>query len=77
VGDFGGCRIFNSSVCRAGLEAYKVATEIWAFAEAGERLGDLLTFWKPEIAPLTASGRAVRLNFTVGATIVMQVDDEE
>ena len=55
------------------MEAYRIGDDVWACARgmwAGRK--DLSVTWKPEFVP-SAQTRSLGINFTVHATLVMQL----
>jgi hypothetical protein len=63
--------------CRQGkVEAYQIGGSAWACAR-GKWAGwkDFTVAWKPEFVP-SSPPRSVRVDFTVSATVVMQLDQD-
>lgn len=74
VGAFEGVRDIRLDRLQGPVEAYRIGDTVWACGR-GRWAGwkDFTVVWKPEFAPL-ARNRGVQVDFTVTATVVMQLD---
>jgi hypothetical protein len=76
VGSFGQPRDIAFKRLTAVTEAFQVGSDTWAFAR-GIWSGRTATWvsWKPELGlGVAATGRNIDITFTVGATVIMQLD---
>jgi hypothetical protein len=75
VGAFSEPRDIEFERLTADTEAFQVGTDTWAFARGLWR-GHTSTWswWKPELVPGSPARKNIDVSFTVGATIVMQLD---
>ena len=76
VGNFGEPRDIEFERLTAETEAFQVGSDTWAFARGIWR-GRTSTWvcWKPELGlGAAAAGRNMNVSFTVGATVIMQLD---
>lgn len=76
VGAFEGLQDLRFERLQDKVEAYRIGESVWACAR-GKWAGwkDFSVVRKPEFVP-SAQGRSIRLNFTVNATVVMQLDQD-
>lgn len=76
VGAFEGVQDLRFERLQDKVEAYRIGESVWACAR-GRWAGwkDFSVVWKPEFVP-SAQGRSVRVDFTVNATVVMQLDQD-
>ena len=76
VGAFEGVQDLRFERLQDKVEAYRIGAGVWACAR-GRWAGwkDFSVVWKPEFVP-SAQGRSVRVDFTVNATVVMQLDQD-
>lgn len=76
AGGFGRVQDLRFKRLQGKVEAYRIDDGAWACARGvWEGWTSLWVLWKPELGP-SASGRQVRLDFTVSATVVMQINDQ-
>jgi hypothetical protein len=76
VGAFEGVQDLRFERLQDKVEAYRIGESVWACARgrwAGSK--DLSVVWKPEFVP-SARSRQVCVNFTVKATVVMQLNQD-
>jgi PIN domain len=76
VAGFKGAQDVRFRRLQGKVEAYRIDRDIWACARGSwEASANLWVLWKPELGPKT-TGQNVRVDFTVTATVVMQLDHD-
>ena len=76
VGAFEGVQDLRFERLQDKVEAYRIGESVWACARGRwAAWKDFSVVWKPEFVP-SAQGRSVRVDFTVNATVVMQLDQD-
>ena len=75
VGNFSQPRDIEFERLTAETEAFQVSTDTWAFARGLWRgRTSAWVFWKPELVPGSSAGKNIDISFTVGVTVIMQLD---